>query len=34
MMRRVVLSMGLAGITYLVVKAMPDVTRYIKIRDM
>lgn len=34
MIRRAVLSIGLALITGLIVKSLPDMARYLKIREM
>jgi hypothetical protein len=34
MIRRVVVSLGLAAITGLVIRSMPDIARYLKIREM
>ena len=34
MIRRLVLSLALAAIAALVVKSLPDIARYLKIREM
>jgi uncharacterized protein DUF6893 len=34
MIRRIVLSLGLAALTGFVVKSLPDVARYLKMREM
>ena len=34
MIRRLVLSLALAAIAVLVVKSLPDIARYLKIREM
>jgi hypothetical protein len=34
MIRRLVASLILAGITALVIKSLPDIARYIKMREM
>jgi hypothetical protein len=34
MIRRLVLSAALAGIAVLIVKSLPDIARYLKIREM
>lgn len=34
MIRRLVLSLGFAAITGLVIRSLPDVARYLKIREM
>ncbi|MGH9058630.1 MAG: DUF6893 family small protein [Acidimicrobiales bacterium] len=34
MIRRLVVSLGLAAVTGLVVRSLPDIARYLKIREM
>jgi hypothetical protein len=34
MIRRVIASLLLAGLTALVIKSMPDIARYVKMRSM